>query len=459
MKAMKINNQSGVALLPLVIAVPFMIVIATYFMDLAIASFKLAKRDQMHTHAQLTTDAGIDYALDQLNQNTNWTGTGSEIQLHNDGQVRTTYEVTVTTNSSESKTLTAIGRTYRPVGALSPESSVTIEVEVRSITTGGSFSLVTGVGGLYMENSAKIVGGDVLVNGEINMKNSAQIGLTTNPIEDIQVAHQNCPLGGGAGYPQLCGPGNGQPITLENEAHIYGDVRANNQTNSAGMTLNGLVAGSGVTPGALPTHDRAAQVAAAVADSNASCDHGETRTWAANRKFDGDVTVKGNCQVTMQGDVWITGKLTIENTAQIIVDEAIGDITNTEDLPTIMVDGQSVILKNSALLKSNSFGTGIQIITYWSKASCSPNCADVTGADLYDSRDETTIELDNSASGPQSIFYARWTRVAIQNSGNIGALVGQTVLLKNSGTITFGTSAGGGGGSTWIVDGYRRIFN
>ncbi len=143
------------------------------------------------------------------------------------------------------------------------------------------------------------------------------------------------------------------------------------------------------------------------------------------------------------------------NSAELIVSNALG-----ATMPTIMIDGQAgAAFTNSANLKSNSSGTGVRIITYFSRASCSPDCASVTGTDLYNSRNDVTISLDNSAEGAQSIYYARWSRVQINNSGQIGALIGQTVELKNSGTVTFGSSAGGEIITTWLIDGYRRIFN
>jgi len=450
--------QSGSALFPFVVVVPFLILIATYFMDLAASSFKLARKDQVHTYAQFTTDAGIDYAMEKINLDGNWAGTGSELELQNDGQVRTTYQVTVTINNPESKTLTAIGRSYRPVSATTPEASVTIKVDLRAITSGGTFSLISGVGGLSMQNSAKIVGGDVLVNGKIDLKNSAQIGLTTNPL-NVSVAHQNCPVPADATYPRLCASGeNGQPISFQNSARIYGDVKANNQTNGASMSNPGLTASSGVLPGSLPPHDRAAQKAAitsTITGAAASCSGSQTRTWNANTKITGNVTVQNSCTVTVNGDVWITGSLDIKNSGRLIVSNALGTTR-----ANVMIDGSGVSqFQNSATIVSNSSNTGLQFIAYWSAASCSPDCSDVTGVDLYNSRGTNTLILKNSASGPQSIFYARWSKVEVENSGNIGALVGQTVDLKNSGTITFGTSVTGGTSTTWIIDGYRRSFN
>jgi hypothetical protein len=123
-----------------------------------------------------------------------------------------------------------------------------------------------------------------------------------------------------------------------------------------------------------------------------------------------------------------------------------------------MIDGSSgASIQNSGVLNINTSNTGFKLITYWSAASCSPDCANVTGTDLANSRDHVTINLRNSAAADKTIFYARWSRVDVENAGQIGALVGQTILLKNSGTITFGTSVGTGT-SYWVINGYRRTF-
>jgi hypothetical protein len=127
----------------------------------------------------------------------------------------------------------------------------------------------------------------------------------------------------------------------------------------------------------------------------------------------------------MLGNVWITGTLNVSNSSQLIVSNTLGTTR-----PNVMIDGSSASFNNSSTIVSNSNSTGAQIITYWSSSTCSPNCSNVTGMDLYNSRSVSTINLSNSSSGPNSVFYARWSRVNIANSGQLGALVGQTVQLS-----------------------------
>jgi hypothetical protein len=453
---MKITlNQTGSVLLSIVIMFPFLILITALYLELSVSSLKIARTDQSNTHAQFAADAGVDFAMQQINASTSWVGTTGETELSNDGLTKTTYQVTVTDIDSTNKEVLAVGRTYRPASASTANSTVKLKVDLRAVSS-GLYSIVTGVGGLIMTNSAKVLGGDVKVNGEITMSNTAQIGLSTSPVT-VEVAHQNCPNPADATYPQLCGSSAGQPITINNSAHIYGSIRANNQTTTTGFSDPGLVASSGVTPSTLPTHDRDAQKAAVgttITGAAAGCSGSQTRTWAANTKITGDVTIRNSCVVTVLGDVWITGKLELENTSRMIVSDALGTTR-----PNIMIDSSNgARFKNSTILQSNSSSTGFQILSYYSRASCSPDCTDVTGTDLYNSRNDVTIELDNSSQGPNTIFYARWSRVQLGNSGQIGALVGQTVELKNTATITFGTSVGTGS-TYWVIDGYRRSFD
>ncbi|HEX5797182.1 MAG TPA: hypothetical protein VFX86_02215 [Candidatus Saccharimonadales bacterium] len=456
-------NTGGSVLVSMVIIFPFFIVILTAYMNHAVSGFRTARSDQFRTSAQFSTDAGIDHAMQEINIDDSWSGTGSEVELQNSNGIRTTYEVSVTDVDEETKLVTSIGRTYHP-GNSTPEFSVTINAELRAVSS-GQYSIVTGVGGLLMQNSAKIMGGDVLINGEIEMQNSAQIGLATNSVV-VEVAHQNCPDPPDSTYPRICNSGeNGQPISINNSAHIYGSVSANNQTDGSDMSDPGLVAGSGVAAQPLPEHDRDAQKAAissTIDDSAAECDFpfDNSVTWPANLKIEGDVSISNGCEVTLEGDVWITGRLSVQNSARIIIpdDIALGNTINPE-LPTIMIDGSAgLVLQNSAEIVSNSNDVGAQVITYWSRAGCSPDCAEVTGQDLYDTRGDRTILLQNSADAPNSIMYARWSQVEIGNGGAIGAVVGQTVRLSNSAIITFGTSAPGGGSTFWVIDGYRRSF-
>ncbi len=453
MQKLKDLDQRGTIILIFVITLPFLILIATYYMSLSLTSYQVGRFDQLHTEAQLAADAGADYAVEQLGQDNTWTGTGSEMSLHSDSKLRTTFSATVT-GTSTSKTIAVTGKTYWPASATTPSRSVSIYVDLYPVTV-GNYSIVTGAGGLYMSNSSKIVGGNAFINGEISMSNSAQIGLSTSPV-NVQVADDICPSPADSTYPRVCTAADhpNQPITISNQAHIYGAVTATNQTNGSGMSATGLVSGGSAAPQALPTYDRSAQKAAVTTNltgNNASCSGSQNVIWQANTKITGDVTLSNSCTITVKGNVWITGNLSLSNSSKMIIDNSVGTTR-----PNIMVDGSNGInFSNNSQVAANSSGTGAEFYTFYSKASCSPDCASVTGPDLASSRSVQTINLSNSFAAPNSILYAYWTQVNLSNSGQIGAVIGQTIQLSNTATITFGSSTGVGN-TTWVIKGYRR---
>ncbi len=447
-------NEKGSIILVFIIVVPFLIAITTYDMYESLTSYQVANFDQQHTEAQEAADAGADYSIEQLAQNSNWPGTGSEFTVHTDSKLKTTFISTVVDNSPN-KTINITGKTYFPVNSLTPSRSVSIAVELYPVTN-GNYSIVAGVGGLLMSNNSKVVGGSVFVNGELTMSNSAQIGLTTNPV-NVQVADEICPTTSPySGYPRVCNPSEGpEPITISSPtAHIYGQVMATNQSTGTNMSNPGLVPGS-PGPQSLPTYDRSAQKSAAIHSLNgddASCSNKQNVIWPANTKITGDVTLTQSCTVSIKGDVWITGSLTARNTSQLIVDNSVGT-----SRPNIMVDSiNGINLNDSSGVVSNPSGTGAEFYTFYSTNGCSPDCSSVTGIDLVNSRHVSTINLNQSVTAPNSIFYAYWTQVSMANSGSIGAVVGQTISMSNTAAITFGASLGFGT-TTWIVKGYRRI--
>jgi hypothetical protein len=457
------NKERGFVMASLIITTTLVMLIGVAITGLVVTNYRLATEERNKINAQFAADAGLDYAIAQLNISNSWTTTAGEYDLFDDGNTRATYSAAVSAGAgTNTVTIQTTGRIYDPAGATDPTVERTYEVELRGLSSGGTFSIVTGVGGLIMNNNSKIVAGDVFVNGEISLRNSAQIGLSTAPVT-VKAAHQNCPDPPNAAYPEVCNSAIhgsiGEPITIQNPAQIYGTVTANNQSTSTGMSNPGLVAGS-VTPQPLPTHDRAAQIAAVTntISGNFNCNSNSALlSIPANTRITGGVDLKKKCRVIINGDVWVEGDIDMVQTTQFEVSDSVGTTR-----PNIMVDGE-ISLRNSARVVANIDDTGVALITYKSNVSCSISTSspcDVTGTNLYNSRNLTTITFDNSASAPESLLFAKWSRVTIVNSGDIGALVGQTVELNNTATITFGTTAGGGSPSfTYIVDAYRRTYD
>lgn len=454
------KSENGFILLSILLSTTVLTLMGVAALQIVSSNLRAAKAEESRVNAQFTADAGLDDAIRQLNQDSEWTG-GSAVLLDTPKQ-RTTYETTVTDGSTQfQKFIDVTAHTYTPGSNTTPSHTRKYSVEMRGVGS-GSYSIVSGVGGLIMKNNSKILGGEVYVNGELSLSNSAQIGLSLLPVK-VSVADQSCPLNGGSGYPRVCTAGersSSQPITFAGNSRIYGQVQATNQTNGANMFSPGLVAGS---PAAapLPEYDRQGQIDNAtnnMTGTQASCSLG-VKTWPANTKITGDVTISGVCVVTVEGNVWITGNLNLRNGAILVV--KLGVTTQ----PVIMVDGNDgVSIRNAAALLANInlSPVGFKIITYASTVACSTavsSACEVTGTDLYNSKSKLTISIENAASAAETEFYARWSKITINNSGNIGALVGQTVELSNAAAITFGTEVSGFSGPVaWVVNSYKRTY-
>jgi Tfp pilus assembly protein PilX len=466
-KPAKIPSQEKGFILPVLLITGIAIVLMiTAVGSESVNNHTIAAHGNYALDAQLAADAGLDDAMNKINTVSNWTGTGSETTLLNDAthNTKTTYNTVVVDGAdSTHKTLTVTAKVYSPTTAASPKVTRKYDMDIQAVTSGnGPTSVASGVGGLILDANAKISGGDVVVNGKITMNNNSQIGLTTNSV-NIRVAHQSCPSPANATYPQVCGAGNGEPISMGTTAKIYANVQATNQVTGTNMFNPGLIAGSHFDPITLPSFDRttfkntvnaSGQTLTAAAASTCS---GGIVNWPANVKITGNVTTPNNCTVKINGNVWITGSLTPGNNGKLAVQNSLG-----ATMPDVVVDGSGgITLSNNATVVPNSTGTGIEFLTFWSAASCSPDCSSVTGTDLFTSQATQTINLANNGAAPASVLYAYWSKITVSNNGAIGAVAGQTVALSNNAVINFSSSVPGSDNriTTWVKRGYMRIYN
>lgn len=468
-KSIQPGEESGF-ILPVLLITGVMIVLMIIAVGgEAVTNQNLATHSNYAIEAQMAADAGLDDAMNKMNTTTGWTGTGGEVTLLNDTarNLKTTYSLVVNDGAdANDKTLVVTAKTYFPASASTLRVTRKYAMDIKAVTSGtGPTSVSSGVGGLILNANAKISGGDVVVNGKITLNNNSQIGLSTNPV-NVRVAHQSCPNPADSTYPQVCGPGNGEPISMGTTAKIYGNVQAKNQTTGTNMFNPGLVTcspASNCDPVTLPSFDRASFKSAVNASgqtltaAQASTCPGGIVNWPANVKITGDVTTPNNCTVKINGNAWITGSLTPGNNGKLAVQDTLG-----ATMPDVVVDGSGgITLSNNATVVPNNVGTGIEFLTFWSSGACSPDCSTVTGTDLYTSQGTQTINLANNGAAPASILYAYWSKVTVSNNGAIGAVAGQTVQLGNNAVINFTSSVPGSDNriTTWVKRGYMRVYN
>ncbi len=458
-------KQSGFILILTLIQSLVVLTVLTGVMTLALYNLGAAKRAMYITNATYAAEAGADRAMYQINQDDTYTGTNTScpvtstgsnpVTLYNDTTGRATYETCVVAGSiSNEKIVYAVGKVYVPASSTSPKSIKTVRL-IAEGTPAGTYSVQTGPGGLTMINSATITIGPILIGGFLNMNNTARIGSAAAPV-GVDVANMRCPTPVNASWPQICSSGTqDNPITMNNTAHIYGDVQANGQINTSGLSNGGLVASSGVPTVTLPDYDRASQKAAVTStltSGNASCSGSASKSWAANVHVTGDVTTKNSCTITISGNAWIDGNLTMNNTSTFKV----ADTATTR--PTVMVDGSSgITLNNQVVIATNAAGIGIDFITFYSGNGCSPDCGSVTGPNLNTAMGITTINIGNQGLAPNSTFYARWSGLTLGQSGNIGSILAQAITLNNTGNITFGSASSLSSIYSWDVRYYETL--
>lgn len=463
-------NERGFVIATLLGVIVITTILVATVTSRGIANYQSASSENARVNAQFAADAGLDVGLHELNQDETYVGSSGEINLLNSSSTRTTYEIEVSDGTSdEFKVIRSTGRTYEPASATTPKATRIFELEAEAVTSGtGPGSVVSGVGGLVLNNNSKITGGDVIVNGTVRIDNGAQIGLSTNPI-NLRVAHQSCPSPANATYPQVCT--SGQPIT--NNGLIYGDVQAQNQTNAAGMSNPGLTS-STAAPIAVPGYNRAAHKAAVSATyasnhATVTCGNNQSKTWPANIKITGNITLGNGCTVTLAGNVWITGNLSFGNNSTIQVSNTLGTTR-----PVIMIDGSAgMATGNNTRILPNSSGTGAEVVTMWWNTNTSTNgnfncggiadlldCTAVTGLALSTSQSTTTINLSNNATASGTVFRTLWSRAVISNNGALGAVAGQTIQLGSNAVINFTASIAGSDNlvTTWVKKGYLRVF-
>ena len=306
----------------------------------------------------------------------------------------------------------------------------------------GSPGLMVGPGGLVVTTGGLIMGGDAYVKGKVNVGFNGSIGggslfATSAPV-NLNVGNiGDC---GSGSYPQPCGSGS-QPITASAAyARIGGKVCAKDQVSATGITaapgeMYGLIPGCTPPDVDLPTFDKSSFVAGmtngSAAGSTVSCTTGST-SFAANRKYTGNITINLYCQATIEGSMYVTGNLTASNSGRFKVAESAGRVR-----PVVLVNGK--ISMGGARVNPNSFGTTPYFISMYSaenSCSISDTCNTISPAKLKETIDNNTsysapISLSNTVAQGTS-FYSYFGEVNLSFYSDVGAAAGQRVYVDNS---------------------------
>lgn len=471
----RVKDERGVVLITVLIVGMIVTFVGLSLADVVINQHNVTNQNVYRANATLSAEAGIEKTLVALNEDSSFSGYNSEQEFYNEDGIRGTYITNVSSGAGNEKILTSTARTYRKHSS-KPMSERTVKVSLVG-TAAPAPSVYAGAGGLILGGSASINNSDVYVNGTISLTGNTHIGSATSPAR-VNVAYMTCPGGNNPGpsYPQVCT--TGQPISIADwsNSSIIGTVCATKQTqakfpdspyNNNGPQIRGGITGGGLIPGCvapplpMPTYDRAAHISRMSTSGNASdttydCSKwvqtaGFVRTWPSNLRLNGNVTAASSCDLTITGDVYITGNFTVDGGATIRIADSLGTT-----VPKIVVDG-TVNLGGGGRILTNASGTAAQIISYRSTAACNPNCTNVTGTDLYNSQNQQNVTVNGGGTYPGVGVWAYWSKATIAGSGLVGSVIGQKVDMSGAGNITFGTSLSSGT-TTWTIRSYQRTF-
>jgi len=418
------------------------VVVATVLIGLStalagIVSSKYAKTAENNTvvNALYVAEAGVTDTVAQLNTYGTFSGypdNARKVLYSTAERGRAEYSTIVTDNGGNTITVTSTGYVYNrnTAAAGSKESAKrTVRAVMQRNEIPAPGNILAGAGGIGIKGAtysgASYYGspatlGVVFSRGKIGLNGStAVLGSTTKSLE-VKAGNVGC--GNTTNWPQPCGSGS-QPITITNNARIYGTVCANDQTNSTnifpGPIGEGLKVGCTVPAAQKMQFNKQSFTSkmnpTTVTGTAASCNPGYggaiTRTYEADTKIVGDVTIDGgskyygDCKVYVKGDVYIDGNLTITGDSKIYVSDDVGTRK-----PRIVVNGKVTIdldETNTGIYR-NAQQTPMAIMSFWatnypntSSCSRSDSCTTLSSAEAY-----ATAYRDLTAGG--ALFAGVW---------------------------------------------------
>jgi hypothetical protein len=456
-----LKDEKGIVFLTVLLVGLLVTFVGLSLVDVVMGQYRRTTENLFATNALLAAEAGIEKNVYSINETGSFTGLPEE-EFYNNAEQGTASFATTVTNASEGEyIITSTGRAYNQAGNLVKERKV-------RVTIVGTQSLVpnvyAGAGGLILSGGVNVSNTDIYVEGFIRLDNSSASIGSPSDIKEIKARNVWCYVGGI--YPTSC-PAGTQPITINNNAEIYGHVCANGQTDDTNIFNasggSGLDTGCPVFPILNPyLYDRDAHIAAM--DSSKSyppsnnivrCGNNDNTNWLAGTTITGDITINSNsCQLTISGDIYIQGDLDLSK----------GNVRVADGLttrPVVLVDGM-IHTRNNLQILANDNNLGARFISYKCRTdldAAANGCNNISDLSLYNSREETTIEAKSSNGAIGSIFQAYWGKVDISASGTIASAVGQAVELSGNGSVVFGDTLSSEVLSIWTIRSYQYDYD
>ncbi|MFZ3044084.1 MAG: hypothetical protein WA058_03200 [Minisyncoccia bacterium] len=432
-------TQGQVMLLTLVFAGIFAVV-GTALVG-SLTSYGRAERTTVAASQALALAEGaIDKAVSQMNQNPSYIGESNTVLGPG------TFTITVATVDTDTKRITATG--YVPNNA-SPTAIKTIQanVGINNSVISFHYGIQSGNGGFFMDNSARVTG-NVFSSGSV-------IGTSQNDvIGDVISSGASGRVYGiratGSVYSHFLG-NSSETTIVEKDAYYY-STKTN--TTVRGTSYPGSPDQS---PVSLPISDE--QIAdwetQAAAGGIATCLDGvytirEGNVSIGPLKIPCDLDIINGPTVTIQGHLWVTGNISIRNTAVVKMAASLGasNVAIIADNPSNQLTSSTIHVENQATFQnSGTPGSFVFLI--------SQNRSAEAGGEV------AAFNLVNSASA--LVAYAAHGLIPLANTVSLKEITAYKIRLQNSANVTYDTGLpsavfeSGPGGSWSFIPGSYAI--
>lgn len=467
------------------------------------------KRDIAASSATYTAEAGVSDTVAKLTADPTFTGYSTPKTYYSDAtKGKATYTSVVTGNGTTRKIIVT-GQAYRTVDSTTPLVTRKIQVILQEKTgaeTSGPaitpYTVYAGSAGLSVTGGSRMFGevssqGDTYIKGKLTVTGNSDAPLYPYPFFSSTPAKlfvNNIACTSGTTYPVACASPD-QPITVSSDSAVNGVVCAPGQTASlAQITQPGLqnpctspkMSDASFDKGAYTTTMTAPSKASSLTASRCSSTVGEI-TWTDKTTYTGTLdTSTRDCDIKLQGNVYIKGNLTLGAGTSIIQPYAL-----RETPLTIVVDGTVTLsgtnfkhettssggtLKNGALIRVISFAS--------SDATCSGhNSCNTRLTSTARKNYETTanVRCINSCRVATSLLWSYHGTVQVDSDSEAGMVNGQGVVISNDSsagylwepnatpntafgdgtTMPYGDLATDiiGGSAGWKMTDYRQIYD
>lgn len=382
------QGERGVVALSMTLIVLFIgVAMVVSLVFVFINRIEITRNLKLSEQAYFSAESGIEDALLRLQKGLNWSSP---------------YSIAVgggTSNITISP-VTGGARTIIATGDISDRQR-SVEVLYSITTTSAQFFYGAQVGdlGVIMENNSSIEG-NVFSNGSIQgiVDETPSITGTVN-VADVGNSINNISVGGDV-YVDTC-----------TDSDIAGDLYALTDEN---CTHSSFIEQSPPDPIDMPVSQeqiddwKADALTGGVINGDQSYSSGTHTIGPA--KIEGNFTVSGTAQITLNGTLWVTGDISLRQSAQVKLNPNFGSISGV-----VVSDGQITLSNSSVSSGSGSEGSYLM--------------------HLSTAISEQAVVIENFAEA--DILYTSAGRIEVANNTIIREVVGFGLRIRNSAEVKY----------------------